>query len=273
MGEGGISLGVGGVHSTGVGVLFKGRDFFVGECFSSVQGRVLFIDFDYRGTKFRIINVYAPAESVGRRELFGGLDTVLCCSRVLILGGDFNVSFEKGDSSLVHLNNVIKKFDLKDGFRAAYPTGEGYTWGNSRGSRSRIDFVFVPKESGVIFVDLLPVWFTDHVALSVKFNVFVVDYGPGYWKVNISVLADENFKISFREMYAGWAEMRPYSASAAVWWEGVKVKIKIFVRRYSSWKRKQELSDFRDLRRRLQELYGVWNRGESWMSRRWSSAC
>ena len=64
--------GMGGVHSTGVGVLFGGWDFTIVSCFSVVQGKVLRVDFDWRGVKFRLVNVYAPADPVGRRELFLG---------------------------------------------------------------------------------------------------------------------------------------------------------------------------------------------------------
>lgn len=40
--------GIGGVHSTGVGILFGGREFKIVNCFSVVQGRVLLVDFVWR---------------------------------------------------------------------------------------------------------------------------------------------------------------------------------------------------------------------------------
>lgn len=73
--------------------------------------------------KFRLINVYAPAEAESRREFFGGLDVNLCTDRFLILGGDLNVSFEKGDHSLGPLSALVKTFDLKDAYRVCFPTG------------------------------------------------------------------------------------------------------------------------------------------------------
>ena len=122
--------GVGGVHSSGVGILFKGWDFDVEHVFSVVLG----VDFKWRGLSGRVVNVYAPTDSAGRRDLFGEIGNCLITNRVLILGGDF---------SLGHLKKVISQFNLIDTFRKVNPGVAGTTWSNSRGVTSRIDFIFV----------------------------------------------------------------------------------------------------------------------------------
>ena len=131
---------------SGVGILFGDRDFHVSGSFSVVQGRALVVDADWRGVYFRFIIVYAPAEPQGRRDLFLTLPNVCVTNRVLVVGGDFNVSFEGiGDFSLPYPRDVVVDFNLQDGFRVVDKFGEGFTWSNSRGSRSRIDFVFLPS--------------------------------------------------------------------------------------------------------------------------------
>lgn len=155
--------GVGGVHSTGVGVLFRGWDFSVLETFSVVQGRVLGVDADWRGLRFRFICVYAPADRGGRREVFRDIEPVCFTNRILVLGGDFNISFESVDDfSLGHLERVVDNFNLVDTFKRAKPGVAGATWCNSRGAASRIDFVFAPKGIKVCNADISLVWFRDH---------------------------------------------------------------------------------------------------------------
>lgn len=81
--------GVGGVHSSGVGVLFGCRDFHLSGCFSVVQGRVLVVDAEWRGVHLRFINVYAPVESQGRKDLFLALPDICVTNRIVVLGGGF----------------------------------------------------------------------------------------------------------------------------------------------------------------------------------------
>ena len=254
--------GVGGVHSTGVGVLFKGSHSSVRDCFSFVQGRVLVVDFDQGGNKFRLINVYAQAEGAGRRELFCGLDTVMCTDRLLILGGDFNVSLDRGgDNSGRHLETLIKNYSLVDVFRSCSPADPGFTWCNSRGNRSRLDYFFVDKEHGVVDAELLPVWFSDHVVLKITIEVSAPVFGRGCWRLNMGVLGEEGFRKAFVELYRGWVGLRPNCSSVVSWWEGVKEKVAVLARDFCRWKKGKEVGAFRSVRRRLQKLYGDWNRG------------
>lgn len=64
------------VHSSEVGILFGDRDFCVVGSFSVIQGRVLVVDADWRGAKFRFVNIYAPAEPRGRKYIFLALPDV-----------------------------------------------------------------------------------------------------------------------------------------------------------------------------------------------------
>lgn len=127
--------------------LYRGGGPFWGEgvvknCFSVVQGRVLLVDFDWRGFKFRLLNVYAPADPVGRRELVSGLDVVLCTTRFLILGGDFNLSLDGGaEGSIKILRSLMNGFQLVDSHRVCNGQRAGFTWANTRGSQSRIDYI------------------------------------------------------------------------------------------------------------------------------------
>lgn len=255
--------GVGGVHSSGVGILFGNKDFQVRDSFSVVQGRVLVVDALWRGVFFRFINVYAPAEPKGRKALFIALMEVCVTNKVVVLGGDFNVSLEgTGDFSRPYLEEVVQAFMLKDGYRAVEPAREGTTWSNTRGSRSRIDFVFVPAVAAVRRAVVGPVWFSDHNQLEVAFSVAAPIFGRGYWKLNCGVLEEEAFRRAFTLHYEGWVSLKPFFDNIVEWWEYVKVNARELTVGYCSQRAREEKGGFRRLQRELQAMMEAENKGE-----------
>uniref|UniRef100_A0AAZ1XFA9 Endonuclease/exonuclease/phosphatase domain-containing protein n=1 Tax=Oreochromis aureus TaxID=47969 RepID=A0AAZ1XFA9_OREAU len=138
---------------SGVGVLFNNRTFNIENVETVVDGRVLLVDAERCGVKFRIINVYGYTDNKERTALFQTLQPFLCSRRnIIILGGDFNCAPEttgiqgvvltvKKDLSTCALDNLIKEGNLTDVFRFLNPSDPGYTWSNKK-SLSRIDFLF-----------------------------------------------------------------------------------------------------------------------------------
>ncbi|KAJ8416015.1 hypothetical protein AAFF_G00380370 [Aldrovandia affinis] len=74
------------------------------------------------------------------------LEVCLSTMRSLILGGEFNVCFDRRDGvgkggidySARALAEVVKDFSLVDTFRALHPSDAGFTWRNTRGAVSRL---------------------------------------------------------------------------------------------------------------------------------------
>ena len=259
--------GVGGVHSSGVGILFKGWDFDVEQVFSFVQGRVLGVDFKWRGLSGRVVNVYAPTDSAGRRDLFGEIGNCLITNRVLILGGDFNVSLEgRGDFSLGHLEKVIRQFNLIDSFRKVNPGVAGTTWSNSRGVTSRIDFIFVEGATKVASSEINPVWFSDHHSLQTILEVQGTRFGKGFWKCNVSVLKEREFFERFSEAFEGWVDLKVLFDSKREWWDWMKVRIKGFIINFCRQRSRREKGEFFKLQRQLESFFVAGNlKGEaSW---------
>ena len=78
---------VGGVHSSGVGILFGSWEVRVEEVFVVVQGRAVGADICYRGCKFRVIGLYGPQRVVERGEMFEELVRFCMTNRTIIVGG------------------------------------------------------------------------------------------------------------------------------------------------------------------------------------------
>lgn len=261
-GRGESRWSVGGVHSTGVGILFGDRDIKVIDGFSLVQGRVLVVDGDWRGQRLRFINVYAPSEPGLRKDLLVGLGTVCMTNRHIILGGDFNVSFEKSqDFSLTHLKSLISQFSLVDGFRHCNPGKEGVTWQNSRGSKSRIDYFFVSRSLSLVSSTVSPVWFSDHHSLALVVSFKVPVFGRGFWKLNCDILREKDFIEQFAFFYKEWVDLKKYYSSVIDWWEGVKVKIKVLAQGYCRARAVRNKGEFFRLQRALEALYSKGNNG------------
>ena len=101
---------VGGVHSTGVGILFGERDFFVENVYTIVQGRVVAADVNFRGLKFRVVGAYGPQTAAERREMVDSMAPLMVTNRQLIVGGDFNAVLDgSGDASADYVCTVQTK--------------------------------------------------------------------------------------------------------------------------------------------------------------------
>ena len=136
-----------------------------------------------------IINVYAPAEPGGRRKVFEEVRAVCLTSRYLVLGGILMFHL-KAREILVwgHLERLVQDFDLINSFKKVNLGVEGVTWGNSRGSRSRIDFVFLQRGVSMVDSEILPVFFSDHHVVKSSFLLPAPVFGRGFWKLNVGIL-------------------------------------------------------------------------------------
>lgn len=74
--------------------------------------------------------------------------------------------------------------------------GRGYTWGNSRGAKSRLDRIYVSQRWGLNNFTVSPTWVSDHCMVGVVVDVEVgastgVNLGGGargfYWSGRIFV--------------------------------------------------------------------------------------
>lgn len=61
---------MGGVYSSGVGILFWDKDFEVMSQYTVAQGRVIGADVKWRGGEYRLLSVYAPQTAEERKEFF-----------------------------------------------------------------------------------------------------------------------------------------------------------------------------------------------------------
>lgn len=173
---------------------------------SDTAGHFLQCEFSFDGQLFRVCCVYAPNRNPDRDQFLEDVPDRIDPSVPTLVVGDFNTRVKDRhgsdplDSSPESSACLVSFFDaccIVDIWRYLYPDSSGFTWTRWDGSiASRIDLCGVPYVwmSSVSSCGVVPWPFSDHCALLLSMSVpDVVPPGPGLWKLNISILSEEEY--------------------------------------------------------------------------------
>ena len=207
---------------------------------------------------YPLVNIYPPAGSdngPGRRVMFR--DSLFRVMRGLggklpIMGGDWNCvisikDIEGGDynkKKSQDLQDLIRDFNMIDAYRHLFPGGREFTWARKDKFRSRLDRIYLPQElvSGLKMVTHNP-FMSDHsyvklVMLLPEIAVKVrskKQYDSGFWKLNTSVLEEEDFLLEFKVMWERVKQDRQDFSDIADWWDQrAKPECRALCMRYSA---------------------------------------
>ncbi|KAJ8358310.1 hypothetical protein AAFF_G00014730 [Aldrovandia affinis] len=169
---------------------------------------------------------------------------------------------ETTDHSARALKKMIGDFALVDVFRTVHPGDAGYTWRNSRGAVSRLDYIFVGGGICGMKCVLLPSWASDHDMLQVSLPTDGPKWGSGFWRLNSLLLEADAFKAAFTSFYPSVRALRPMYTSVVEWWEAAKSRFATFCRRYAVTARRQDRAGVARGMASLSYLHGRLNRGE-----------
>lgn len=204
--------------------------------------------------------MYMHRWSTGYKDLFQKMDTCFLTRKDIIVGGDFNCSLERETFSLP-FRTFIKKYGLIDVMGKLLGKQVGYTWKNTRGVKSRLDYILVGKKCKIIEGKTMPALFTDHQAVDVELEIVGPDFGKGYWKFNNDVLAEKAYREGFMKIFPIWAEMKSLYSNNVVWWEDMKKKIKKFTVEYCTERAKVRKKEFDTIQKEIEIIYVMENRG------------
>jgi endonuclease/exonuclease/phosphatase family metal-dependent hydrolase len=163
-----------------------------------------------------LINIYAPSGTAKRseREAFFNSDlpyllpTTQC---EVILAGDFNCLLSDEDCTgqknySTALASIVRGFHLTDVWNAT-PLRHIYTHYTTTGA-SRTDRIYVTEnlKQRKRSVEIVAAAFTDHMAVIMGLSTDVppVRRGKGYWRMNISLLAESTFQDRLRTQWVKW---------------------------------------------------------------------
>lgn len=235
------ALSPGSTHSCGCVILFRSALSLV-KSWCDSDGRFLLCEFSLRDKIFRVCCLYAPNRNPARNDFFDEVHPKIDPSVPTVLVGDFNAVFDRaldraGSSpedtlreSTVALKRLFDQCCVCDIWRYLHPSSSGFTWSRWNGRfSSRIDLVGCPFSwvPSVSSCDIVPCPFSDHCA--VLFCVSIPDTilpGPGLWKLNTSVLDEEDYIRLISGFWYGWRHRQSFFPSLAKWWEKGKSEIK-----------------------------------------------
>ena len=248
---GGMSLGVpatgmlsvvspGSNHSCGCVVVYCPHLTFVHSSCDD-GGRFLLCEFLFREKVFWVACVYAPNRSPARYEFLDEVGDRIDPSVPTLLCGDFNTVVDRGldrsgsdpldtsrDSSvaLLHLLDSC----VVDAWRSLHPGVRAFTWLRPNGAfASRIDLVGLPVvwSASLVSCDIVPCPFSDHCAVILSTGVpDVLGRGPGLWKLNVSVLSEDDYVSMITSFWLHWHSKKELFPSIVDWWERGKSRLK-----------------------------------------------
>lgn len=211
-------------HSAGVCILFKST-FTLTNHIASHSGRVIVADFTSNFHAFRVVCVYAPNQYLVRGPFFQDLYQFSTIAHPVFLFGDFNAVFDRSldrtssEIDFVHrdtsiqLHDLFGHFDVVDIWRSLHPAMKRFTWTRPDGSwSSRIDLIGVPQVWSyfAISCDIVPCPYSDHYAVSLCINIpSPVERGPSFWKLNVSLLEDEEYCTVITIFLRRWILRKP----------------------------------------------------------------
>ena len=253
------------MHSCGNIILFRPSLSLINS-WCDVDGRYLQCEFSFLHKSFRVCSVYAPNRNPARDQFLDDLHPKVDPSVLTVLASDFNtvfdcsvdrVGFDPSDSSRESSSFLRGLFDpccATDIWGYLHPSSSGFTWTRWNGSlASHIDLFGVPYVwvSSVSSCDILPCPFSDHCAVLLSVSVpDAVPPGPGLWKLNTSILNEDEYVRVISDFWLAWRASTHLFPSLAKWWEASKSRIKGLTIRYCC-SRSSALSRNRDLLVRL----------------------
>ena len=256
-------------HSRGVTILIKKmNDLKIVNHRCDNEGRLILLNLSILDELYTVVNIYAPNNEKQRTELFSKVEKWLSkyadSKENCFVAGDFNLTpnpildRKNGndnymDKSRQRFNKLCKSFELCDLWRIKNPQKIEFTCR----VQSRIDLMLCTNTlyKRLNNVNIAhPYVYSDHQLLIAKFNVIQHARGPGYWKLNCSILNDDVYVTEMKSMLRRLKSENKMKMSSQKLWEMCKIKIKEFTIMYCKKKNYVEKSEVKKIEKDLKEV-------------------
>ena len=235
-------------------------------------GRYVYIRANINECSVQLLNIYAPNIESEQKVFYTKLTELLRAKKdgnvPLIIGGDFNVVLnpmkdKEGGRSITKtqiiniIQGIMQEFCLTDIWRSMNPYVEQYTWSQSEPDiKCRLDMWLIPTEAIQIteYCRIVPAIRSDHKAVICKIQgEKFVPRGPGIWKLNTSVLEEEEYKNGIttviKEQQDYWEGADPRSI-----WLHIKDRIKDYSTKYCTKRAENRRQREKEVKQKLEHL-------------------
>ena len=263
----------GSIRSAGVAILYRPSLHLNGMLHDDC-GRFVVAHFSassHDSTPFQVVNIYGPNRRRLGEEFFEHLLQQVDPSLPTILCGDFNTVVDADldrsgcNSASAWAYNWPRSLQLLPRNLTWLIHGENPT--RCSASILGVDLMVfrflastctgsVPTFTQRFVALTFSLFFrSDHsyVFMSVRFPS-TPSRGPGTWKLNSSLLADEEYTTAVKAFWVDWQKEQATFPSLAVWWDAGKARIRNLTREYSKQRARRHRSRLRSLENTLYHL-------------------
>lgn len=219
-----------------------------------IPGRMISLNIAINNWEFTILNIYGPNTDNG--EYFKTLVKQLSKDEVnnYIIGGDFNtvidIHYDKKNGRIdTHkkcreiLKSMMTSFDLIDIWRLVNPNSTQYTWHSNTKPIifSRLDYFLISDSLTNIVKNckIKPGYKSDHSSVHLSISFLNENRGPGYFKLNNSLLIENDYQEIIKKGIADIADTNK-DANPNTLWEIIKGEIRNLTIKYASYKKRNE---------------------------------
>ena len=231
----------------------KGLDYIIHASDADPNGRFVIIDLEIQSTRLTIANIYGPNidDACFFETLIQRIEILPNDNRILT--GDFNLVLDvnidkKGGNNTTHFSaqQIIKTYmedtDLTDVFRFLHKDKPIFTWFRKVPSfiACRLDF-FLISNSLLHLVDATGAksgYLSDHSRIYLNIKLEKAQRGPGYWKLNTSLLNDKEYCDLIKGIIRDTV-MNNEGIQPMLLWETIKCMIRGASVKYASLKKKK----------------------------------
>lgn len=258
-------------HSRGVAILFKPHlDFKCISVYKDCEGRRLLINATINNEHITIANIYAPNELNHRCDFLKRVSTWLkqysLTPQMAIVCGDFNCSELQSERTSNQTDRSSKIFSDLKSYNSLQDIDKylnsndnvSHTWVNpaNPSCRSKIDYILASP----ILANLATKCKTrdapvpDHKAVIAEFKHINRPRGPGYWKLNVSLLENKQYVDMIKILIHQTTEKYRNVLDHRSLWELIKIKIKEESIRFSSKLAHEKRINKRNIEQEISEI-------------------
>ena len=259
-------------HSRGVAILFrKNLDCKVLNYNTSIDGRKILLNLEFKENLFTIVSIYAPNHVSEKISFFKTLKNWVRSHALnmnnLLIGGDFNCCLTPvsstprshvNDNSRKYLLDMMSDFNCQDCCVIKNMKLSGFTYYDKSTKQCNIlDYILMSKHFSLDIEQIKIVQplrdndVIDHNALLVVFKITDFTRGPGYWKFNNSLLHNSDFIDTIVQVISDTGNKYSSIGSKRMFWEILKFNIRESSIKYSISKAKRDTFDIKSLQEEL----------------------
>ena len=203
------SVGVGILVNTNLTYTFK-------EYNNIIEGRMQTLKLLIKEKEYIILNIYAPNNAADNYNFLTKIEEFVISndSETIIIGGDFNTvidsDIDKKNGNLnnnkrnrAKINNILENNDINDIWRLLNPNLKHYTWHSNTKPTifCRLDYFLVSSNLVNIITNckITTGFRSDHSLVYFNLNIDNQTRGPGYFKLNNSVILEQEYQNKIKQ--------------------------------------------------------------------------